>query len=168
MSSDFKLNQYVTARHTMLNTITLLIVMLTAAVVAEAQSVSPSGRLKIGYVDDPYIGCGCSMSYNMAEAEKLKFLLLSPMDDATYITVDGKKVTLRLVTASKRRRRERVGDRSWENYSAGNLKVRVEYVVTEVCGVDEEGCEVTNYVATMTVTRGKERRVVKGVASCGC
>lgn len=152
----------------MLKRVTLLILILTAAGVAQGQSASPSSRLKIGYIENPGYGCGCSLSYNMAEAYKQKFLLLSPMDDATYIAVDGKTVTLRLVAASKQRRRERVGDRSWETYSAGNLKVRVDYVVTEVCGVDEEGCEVTHYRATMIVTRGKERRVVKGVASCGC
>ena len=152
----------------MLKTITLLIIMLAAAVVAEAQSVSTSSRLRIGYIGDPGYGCGCSLSYNMAESYNQKFLLLTPMDDATYTNVDGKEVTLRLVAASQRRRRERVGDRSWETYSAGNLKVRVDYVVTEVCPVNDEGCEVTHYRATMIVTRGKERRVVKGVASCGC
>ena len=98
----------------------------------------------------------------------MKFILVAPMDDATYIQLNGQRVKLRLVAESKRRRRERVGDRAWETYSAGDVTVRVDYVVTRVCGPREEGCEVTNYRTTMTISRGKQRMVVKGLASCGC
>ena len=90
------------------------------------------------------------------------------MDDATYIQLNGQTVKLHPVAASKRTRRERVGDRSWETFTAGDAKVRVDYVVTRVCGPREEGCEVTNYRATLTILRGKQRIVVKGIAACGC
>ena len=129
---------------------------------------SSSQKLELGYVDEGAFGCGCSMSRNASEERNMKFILVTPMDDATYIQLDGKRVTLRAVAASRQRRRERVGDRSWEKYSAGDITVRVDYVVTRVCGQREEGCEVTNYRATMTISRGKQRLVVKGIASCGC
>ena len=142
--------------------ILILTVAFGNAVYAQSQP------LRLGYVDEGSFGCGCSMSRNASEARKLKFILVTPMDDATYIQLNDKRLTLRLVAESKRRRRERVGDRSWETYSDGDVTVRVDYVVTRVCGPREEGCEVTNYRATMTVSRGKQRIVVKGIADCGC
>ena len=63
----------------------------------------------------------------------MKFTLVAPMDEAIDIQLNGKRVTLRPVAASKQRRRGQVGDRSWETFSAGNVKVRVDYVVTRVC-----------------------------------
>ena len=127
-----------------------------------------SQKLKLDYVDPGGYGCGCSMSRNAAEERKMKFILVAPMDDATYIQLNGKQITLRPVAVSRLKRRERVGDRSWETYTDGDVTVRIDYVVTRVCGPREEGCEVTNYRATMTVSRGKQRIVVKGIAACGC
>ena len=149
---------------TTLKIFAILALALAFRNVAHAQSQ----KLELGYVDDGVFGCGCSISRNRSEERKLKFILETPMDDATYIQLNGKRVTLRQVAASKLRRRERVGDRSWETYAAGDVTVRVDYVVTRVCGPNEEDCEVTNYRATMTISRGKQRLVVKGVASCGC
>jgi hypothetical protein len=84
------------------------------------------------------------------------------------MNLDGENIELRLLASSKQKSKELVGDRSWETYSAKNLRVRVDYVVTRVCDPKDEGCESVYYKATMTVTRGKQRRVVKGIAICGC
>ena len=149
---------------TMLRILVVLAIMFVFSSVAHAQSQ----KLRLGNVDDGAFGCGCSMSRNAAEERRMKFILVTPMDDATYIQLDDKRLTLRLVAESKRRRRERVGDRAWETYSDGDVTVRVDYVVTRVCGPREEDCEVTNYRATMTITRGKQKLVVKGLANCGC
>lgn len=65
--------------------------------VAHAQSQ----KLELGYVDEGVFGCGCSISRNRSEERKLKFILVTPMDDATYIQLNGKRVTLRQVAASK-------------------------------------------------------------------
>jgi hypothetical protein len=137
-----------------------------------AQSSNPGQQrgpgLKLEDVDAGAFGCGCSLSRNSVEARKLKFLVVSPMDDATYIKLNGEKIKMHLVASSKRRTRERVGDRSWEKYAAGNVTMRIDYVVTRVCGPKEEGCEVTNYRAVLTVSRGAQTVVVKGIADCGC
>lgn len=146
--------------------LTLLILMFCAAAIAEAQ-VSSSSKLKLSYVEEG-MGCGCSVSYNSSDSQKNKHVLIIPMDDDAYVTIDEKKLQLRLITSSKAKATEKVGDRSWEIYSARNVKVRVDYVVTRVCDPDDEGCEATYYRANMTVTKGKQSRVVKGIAICGC
>ena len=150
----------------MLKILIALAIMFGFGDVAQAQSSSQ--KLELGYVDEGAFGCGCSMSRNVREERDMKFILVAPMDDATYIQLNGKNIKLRLVAESKRRRIERVGDRAWETYAAEDVTVRVDYMVTRVCGPREEDCEVTNYRATMTITRGNQRLVVKGLASCGC
>lgn len=152
----------------MLKTITLILFMLTAASVVEPQSVSSSSKFTLGYVEDAAIGCGCSFSYNLSDLRNHKHLLISPMDEDTYITLDGQKLKLQLLAELKGKRKERVGDRSWQIYSGGDVKVRVDYVVTKVCDPNDEDCEATYYRANMTVTRGKQRLVVRGIAICGC
>lgn len=150
----------------MLKILTFLILIFCAAATVEAQ-VSSSSKLKLSYVEEG-MGCGCSVSFNSAESQKNKHLLIIPMDDDAYVTIDEKKLQLRLIAESKERATEKVGDRSWEIYSAGNVRVRVDYLVTRVCDPDDEGCEATCFRATMTVSKGRQRRVVKGVAICGC
>ena len=147
----------------------LIILIIIVAQFSYPQS--PQARaasIKVGYVKSADDGCGCSFSYNLTEFWKDKHLFVSPMDEATFINVDGKDVELRLVTQSKENRDEKVGDRSWQTYVAGEIKVRVDYTVTKICDPNDENCEVTYYRAKLTVMRGKQRRVVNGVALCGC
>ena len=72
--------------------------VLSAAAV-EAQ-VSSSSKLKLSYVQEG-MGCGCSMSYNSSDSQNNKHLLIVPMDDDAYVTIDEKKLQLRLIAESK-------------------------------------------------------------------
>ena len=144
----------------------LLPLVMLVGQVMHAQSASSS--LKLGYVEDVAFGCGGSISYNLSDLRKGRFLLITPMDEATYVNLDGRNVKLRLVASSKTNAKEKVGDRSWETYVARNIQVKVEYVVTDVCDPNDESCEVTYYRTKMTVIRGNQRTVVKAIALFGC
>lgn len=59
------------------------------------------------------------------------------------------------------RRAPKVGDREWAIYAVGEVRVRVDYLVTKVCDPKDESCEVTYYKATLTVTRKSQRTAIK-------
>jgi hypothetical protein len=70
----------------------LALVLLVAQLVPAQSSSSTVSRLKLGYVENSNFGCGCSLSYNMSDFRSDKHLLINPMDEATYINLDGKNV----------------------------------------------------------------------------
>ena len=146
----------------------VILVILVSQFAYPQAPESKAASLKLGYVKNAADGCGCSFSYNLAEFWKDKHLFVSPMDEASFINVDGQDVELRPISQSKENMDAKVGDRSWETYVAGDLKVRLDYTVTKTCDPNDENCEVTYYRARMTVMRGKQRRIVNGVALCGC
>ena len=149
--------------------VTFVSVLLIAQFVYPQSGESTSNSIKLGYVRDFDYGCGCYFSYNSSNIWKDKNLFVSSIEeDTVVINVDGKDVKLRSIAQSKDKMDEKVGDRSWETYIAGDLKVRLDYVVTKVCDPNDESCESTRYRATLTVMRGKQRRVINGAAICGC
>jgi hypothetical protein len=90
------------------------------------------------------------------------------MDEPAYIKVNGKNLKLQPVAASDTNAKERVGKRSWETYTAGGLKIRLDKTVTWVCPPKDEACEVTYYKATLTVS-GKGQTITEHLTgNCGC
>lgn len=90
------------------------------------------------------------------------------MDEPGYLNIDGETIRLKFMGSSKARRNERVGDRSRERYSAGNVTARIDYLVTAVCDPRDENCEVTRYSVRLTVSRAKASTTVRASAACGC
>lgn len=85
------------------------------------------------------------------------------------MNIDGQHIKLEELAQGKPPQGEvRKGERHTERYRAGDLNIRIDYVVTGVCDPKDEGCEVTWYNATLTVTRGDQKKVVKAVGVCGC
>jgi len=148
--------------------LTLLLVMSLSAEIT-AQSSSPATRhLNPGYVKDGDIGCGCAFALNPADLRKRRYIYIQGMDEPAYVNLNGKNLKLRPVTSSETKVKEKVGDRSWATYIAGDIKIRMDYVVTRVCDPNDESCEATWYKAIMTVTRKTERTIVRLTGSCGC
>jgi len=124
--------------------------------------------LKLGYVKVADFGCGCSLSLNKLDLRNDRLVFISSMGDFGYVNVNGKTFKLRLDAASKEKQVVKVGDRSWERYSSGSVKVRIDYVVTGLCDPNDEACEVIAYNALINITRGKRSRVVRTIGICGC
>jgi hypothetical protein len=154
----------------MRTTLAVLGVALTFMTVALAQSNSPiSNRLILGPVEDPDFGCGCWLSRTKLDGRNRRFVFMSPLDGSAYINLNQKTITLRLIAESRDKKRgPRVGDRSWAIYSDGNVRLRIDYIVTTVCDPKDESCEVTYYNAIMTVTRNQQKAVVHTSGLCGC
>ena len=132
-------------------------------------TTSPGPRLKIGYVEVVIGGCGCSLALNLADIRKGRFVFIQDEGEPAYINLDGKDLKLEEVdSGGSEAVPEKVGDRSWVAYVAGDVKVRIDRTVTRVCDPKDESCEVTYYKAVLTITRKTQEAIVKAIGLCGC
>ncbi|HZF37519.1 MAG TPA: hypothetical protein VE715_01730 [Blastocatellia bacterium] len=133
---------------------------------ASASSAQP--KLRLGYVKDHDVGCGSAFFLNTTDMENRRYIFSQDVDDPPYINLNGKNLQLRLTVISKPTRKEKVGDRWWETYAAGDVKVRIDYTVTKVCTPQDEMCETTYLNAIMTVSQESWKTTVKLTGYSGC
>jgi hypothetical protein len=139
-----------------------------------AQTASPNQKrlnpIKIGVVRnrDSFDEAGCSLQIS-ADYKKHneRYIFLSDYEDNAVMNIDGKDTNLKLVRRREPKGDPKKGDRSTWNYSAKGTTVRVDFLVTGVCDPNDESCEVTYYDATIAVTRGNDKQVVKANGLCG-
>ena len=143
-----------------------------AATNTQAQSTSPPARpLKLGVVQDKtqFDGCGCSFYLNLKDEKRERALFLSDLSENASINLDGKDLILKLTHKSVEKKGDpRIGDRSWETYALGDIKLRIDYTITKLCDSKDESCEVIWYNATITVTQTGQKVFVKTIGLCGC
>ena len=128
-------------------------------------------ELKIGTIQKPdWRGeCGYRLqSPTDYRRNAERFLFLADFSGQTLMNLDGQDLRLKFVAESNSKKELTVGQRSWSLYSAGETKVRVDYVVRGVCDPKDEGCEMTRYSAMITVTRNGLKQAVKTLGSGGC
>ncbi len=148
----------------------LLIALTTANGQAQKQSTAATSAPKIGVIKKPLTD-GCSCTLQLPEDYRKhneRAVFLHDFSDIIQMNIDGKDVRLKLVSESPQPKKEKVGNRRKEVYSAGKDRVEIEYVTTKVCPPKDESCEVTWYSATITVIRGKESQQIKALGTCGC
>jgi hypothetical protein len=154
----------------------LLVPVSDAGTPSLAQKTSEAVRtrlaLKIGSIKNSNVvdGCGCYF-YPPSERGKRfgKYIFMAELNEEdAWMNIGGEDVKLGLFDSSKPKARLRVGDSSYRKYMAGGLRVRADYVVTDICKPDDESCESTGYTATFTVTKNGRRRIVKAEGGCGC
>jgi hypothetical protein len=150
------------------------LVLIVSTVFFFCASSDIFGQVKIAELKNSDVVEGCSCGFQTAiEAKKQnsqKFLFLSEVgSNAGWMNINGKDTKLKLVkTTQNTRRRAKVGDRFYEEYSAPGVKVRIDYTTKWVCPPRDESCEVTNYDVHITVTKGKTSKTIKAKGSCGC
>lgn len=145
------------------------LLLLLSPIMPDQVRQQPADQLKLGYIENGDFGCGCSLSINKSDLRDRRYVFIYPMDGFAYINLNGNNLKLRMAAASPEIKREpKVGDRSWENWVAGNVKVRIDYTVTGVCAPDDEACEVTYYTSLLTIRSNGRKTVVKTVGLCGC
>ena len=86
-----------------------------------------SAKPIIGTVPDADFGCGCYLYRNRSDDRNRRYIFVGPMDEPGYLNIDGETIRLKFMGRSKAGRNERVGDRSWERYSAGDVTARIDY-----------------------------------------
>ena len=136
-----------------------------------AQSTSTSSaqqKLRLDYVKGHDVGCGSAFSLNTTDMRNRRYIFAQDTDDPPYINLNGENLQLRLTGYSKPKGEEKVGDRSWETYAAGDVKVRIDYTVTKVCTPRDKMCETTYLNATMTVSQKAQKITVKLTGRSGC
>jgi hypothetical protein len=146
---------------------TRILIIINLMLLAISVAVAQTSKLKLGYVKRTASESGCSLFRNMSDEHNDRLLFFGLSDETGYINLNGQTLKLRPVSASKEKRHERVGDRSWKTYQAPGVRVQIDFVVSDVCPPSDEQCEATHYNATFTVRRGSQRIVVRGVGLCG-
>ena len=134
-------------------------------VLSVALSAAPRLQLeKLSTADAPDDVCACIVR----DAGKVVFFL-DAESDHPVVRLDGKKLALDKGKSTKPADRPKVGDRFFEEYSAGDIAFRLDHTLTFVCPPDDESCEVAKFASTLTVKSGPATRVYKNLKSaCGC
>lgn len=150
----------------------LLIAPITLASLASPDNLTDaaqsSARFKIGIIKSPgrfLDECGCSLRFLADKNNHSRCVFLSDLDDNARMNIDGKDVKLTFGGRIVDKGRVRIGSRSTEFWDADGVVVKIDYVVTRL---SSEDYEANDYIATITATRGKQKRIVKLVGSCGC
>ena len=130
--------------------------------------IIPQSKIQLGYVRHGDFGCGCYFARNKTDLRKRRYIYSESMDGPAYINVNGKNLELQPIASSETNGEEGVGRRSWQTFTAGDLRIRLELTVTWVCPPKDEGCEVTYYKAILTVS-GKGQKITENLTGmCGC
>jgi len=150
---------------------TLLIITAfsSQALAQTSTTTSPGPQLKIGYLEVGIGGCGCSLVLNLADIRKGRYVFIQDEGEPAYINLDGKDLKLEEIdSGGSEAVPEKVGDRSWVAYVAGDVKVRIDRTVTHICDPKDESCEVTYYKAILTVSRKTQKTTIRMIGLCGC
>ncbi len=133
--------------------------------IATEQKTPKIGTIKKSLVD----GCACSLQLpSDYQRRKQDFVFLSDFADIVQMNIDGQDIKLKLVKETKAKGKAKVGNRHSEAYISGQTRVRIDWLVTEVCDPKDESCEVTWYSAVITVNRSGQIQKVKALGMCGC
>ena len=127
------------------------------------------GTLKDGTIVD---GCDCYLQ-TLKESENYLsplFIFLAELDELeAYINVDGKDTRLKLVSQVDYKGKPQIGKKSSRKYTAGDVTVLIEYVVTGFCAPSDESCAFTKHSGTITVTKdSRMQKLTKLIGGCGC
>jgi hypothetical protein len=132
---------------------------------------TPEAAPKIGVIQNPKFRDDCGIYFQLAEDYKShneKYIFDGDLGGAGLMNIDGRDVELKMVDSDQPNREMKVGERFSKTYVGGNLNIRVDYVVVEVCDPNDEGCEVTRYNATITIDRNGAKGQVKVRGLGGC
>jgi hypothetical protein len=156
-----------------------MILLLAAGSTAESVAVSKSLPQRKAAVL-PQVGvikhsfnegeCGCVLQL-VADYKRRngRLVFVNDIDDAAQMNLDGRDVPLKqLSSKGDRNFAERVGARFSETYTGGGYRVKVDYLTTKVCRMDDDQCETTWYSADITVSRHNRAVKVKTLGVCGC
>jgi hypothetical protein len=111
-------------------------------------------------------GCSCSVTNS-----KNEFLVVSDLQDKApaVVRVGGNKLELKWISSTEKSGSVKKGDTFNRVYGDANLKLKLNYKTTFVCGKDDESCEVTRYSVDTTLEEGKKKSEMKNLkGDCGC
>lgn len=138
----------------------VLVFASCAAIAADTGLVSPLKE------QDAIRGCAWSASSSEVGPG---FMFLAELDESKVLMrIDGADTVLTAVGPRPSRALNKVGDKLARTYKAGDISVTATYTATWVCPDGDEGCEVTKYDVTFTVSRGARMQTVRASGDVGC
>ena len=160
-----------TGRHFLLGFLLLAPSVSFAQTPSPSSPVPPAPPLKIGVVDNAnhqyQNGCGCSFwrpgqQPKFDDPKTQQYILIGNDKKHAWMNVNGKIVRFRLVKDSTRMQ-GKPGDRYYQVYQARDTRVQVACRASGFGDTHAVYCD-----ATITLTRGRQKRTVKAEGSCGC
>jgi len=141
--------------------------------VAAAAPTAITDDTMVGIIKNSDVMQGCGCYFNPATetnrgSTRYVFLASLEAGQNAWMNIDGKDVKLRLIKSVDPKGQIKVGKRSTGQYASGDIVVNVEKVVTGVCPPKDEDCEVTDYEATISITKGNRAQTAKAKGGCGC
>ncbi|HYM00485.1 MAG TPA: hypothetical protein VEZ90_16135 [Blastocatellia bacterium] len=111
-------------------------------------------------------GCALQLPPDYAKHNRL-YVFMRDYQSNAVMNINGTDVRLKLVSQQEPNGDPKVGDRSTYRFSGHQIDATVDLVVTHLCDPNDEACEVIEYDATITLTHGTSRRVIKTQGLCG-
>jgi hypothetical protein len=113
---------------------------------------------------------GCILFRTLDDEAKGRIIFVSDLSGSpggdAFINLDGKDIKLELIKIGGNTDLK-VGARSWKIYTAGDITLQCDFILTKVCSPPKDDCELFSYKAILTVTRKGQKTVVKTIGSCG-
>lgn len=158
--------------------ISLLIAASASPILLAQRRPSSANRLPLiqNISEAPEIqGCGCYFQFpNQARNAERYVFFEDFSEESPLMNIDGRNVRLKLISSNEPYSTDdsassiRRGARFYRRYVVGNVQVRMNFIVTSVCALNNESCESTGYNVTITAVKGNRRQTVRAVGGCGC
>lgn len=152
----------------MKKTIHILILGLILSLDINAQSTSPDSaqpKLRLGIVEQRTGSCGSRYSLNSRDLWNDRFIFWQDIDEA-YINLNGEILELKHTGYSESRKKVRNGDRGWDTYTAGDVRVRIDHTQTKFIKYGTEGASLRSAIITVTKGAQKSSFKITGITSC--
>lgn len=169
----FKTVMRITVSKYLMLALTLALTLALSTPVLPAQKrrgAQINDKKLIGYVGGVDVGAsGCDFQFAGESRSSMRYIFFEDISDGVpYMNIDGRNVRLKLVGSTEPYRgAERKGERFVRRYTSGDIRVRMDIVVTKVCDPYDESCEFNWHKAVITVTRGNRTQTVEAVGGCG-
>lgn len=110
---------------------------------------------------------GCILLHPSDSYQSDRYVFLSDFDGNALMSINGVETKLRSARSRENRRAPKVGERSSAWYTGRGVQVRIDFVVSDLCPVDDESCEVIYYKAVVRVVNGPSATSLKAHGLCG-
>jgi hypothetical protein len=113
-------------------------------------------------------GCGCGYSAE-TKSESLSLLQSKFSFNNPKMYIDNKLVSVKPISVQDLPHNPKIGDSFIQIYGYGSSEIIFKNVVTFVCPLDSESCEVTKFKSTLSITKGSCKvKNIEVIGDCGC
>ncbi len=150
-----------------------MLVFSTPALLAQKSGGRVSNARLIGNVSGVTVAdsCGCYFHFANEDKNSERYVFFEDArKESPVMNIGGRNVKLKLISSTEPPGGvKRKGERFSRRYASGDIKIRMDFVVTSVCPPPyDPGCVANRYEVMLTAIKGPRRQRIKAVGGCGC